>query len=214
MEYLLSNCFAFAFPFLTLILSVWIPPSFCLPVVVAHQCKPSFLSVPLDSAHLYRSNVLLVLIRPEWVAALGSIQWSNREHHRLTGKTEVYSIKQRCIVSIEDIYLCADMWMCTHVLVCIWSYVCMHAYVCQFLRPMLSLSLLHQITFVYLTHSDLCSKTVWHVFFISIHFFIQSIILLFTEAKKEVQVLPCCFWNNAGLSNNKFTLEVPRDAKH
>lgn len=42
--------------------------------------NPSFLSVPLHSAHLCRSNGLLVLIRPEWESALGSVSWSYRKH--------------------------------------------------------------------------------------------------------------------------------------
>lgn len=54
--------------------------SFFPTVVLGHRWNPSFLSVPLHSAHLCRSNGLLVLIRPEWESALGSVSWSYRKH--------------------------------------------------------------------------------------------------------------------------------------
>lgn len=38
-----------------------------------HQCKPSFLSVPSDSAHLHCSKAPLLLIRPAWITA-----WSQK----------------------------------------------------------------------------------------------------------------------------------------
>ena len=61
----LPKCLALASPPSLLISSVLIPACLRLAVVLDHQCEPSFLSVPLDSAHLYRSNAPLVLIRPE-----------------------------------------------------------------------------------------------------------------------------------------------------
>lgn len=127
-EYLFSDCFVFAFSLSPLIFSVLIPPSLILAVALDHQCKPSFLCVPLDSAHLYRSSALLVLIRPEWVTALGSIPWSHRKHHRLTAK---YVFVCRCVT----------MHTCAHV--CVRSCI----FVCVLLRVMLSVSLLSHITF-------------------------------------------------------------------
>lgn len=95
------------------------------------------------------------------------------------------------------------MYTCAHVRMI----MCLHANVCVSRgdavtpAPRNLCKSAYLYSFTYLQQSDISSVLV----FTSVSP---------TEASEGVQVLPCCFWNNADLLDDKFTLELSRDAKH
>lgn len=102
--------------YVSLILNASIPPFRQLFWTISIFFN-SFLSVPLDSAHLYCASALLVLIRQEWVTDLGSVPWLHRKHQCSTAKLNTGICLSALFVSR---WLCTRMSPCVndHVLTC------------------------------------------------------------------------------------------------